>query len=218
MEVGKTTVVTFKPGITVCIPAIPPRAAMLAKAIESVGEAAKTVKNSHPGTPVHCAVELDDGRRGAPWTRHQALLRAGTEYVAFLDDDDVMDPWHLTVLYDSMLSYEADYVWSRFRVGYPDGTFNPGPAPLGAGSFQQWNDEQPAQTTVTTMVRTELALDVGGFLEAPGAGEIDEQRAGEDWAFTLACRAAGGTFRHVPVVSWTWNHHGANTSGLSERW
>lgn len=218
MEVGGTAVVTFNPGITVCIPSIPPRAEMLQRAMNSVDQAAKTLKASYPGYPVHGATVIDTEKRGAAWTRHQALLRASTEYVAFLDDDDVMDPWHLKVLYDAVLRHEADYVWSRFRVGYSNGSFAPGPSPLGAGSFQQWRDEQPAQTTVTTMVRTELALDVGGFLESSNAEEIDGQRAGEDWAFTLACRAAGGVFRHVPVVSWTWNHHGSNTSGLPERW
>jgi len=25
-------------------------------------------------------------------------------------------------------------------------------------------------------------------------------------------------FRHVPKVTWTWNHWGGNTSGLPSRW
>jgi hypothetical protein len=109
-------------------------------------------------------------------------------------------------------------VWSRFRIGFPGGRFQDGPAPLGPGTFDQWNDIQPAQTTVTTLVRRELALDVGGFAQPDDADSVDGQRAGEDWLFTLACRAAGGVFRHVPKVTWTWHHHESNTSGLPDRW
>lgn len=209
---------SLQPGITVCVPSIPPRFEMLGRALVSIAAAARNV---YPGVPVQVEVAHDFDRRGAAATRQAALERVTTKWVTFLDDDDTMDPWHLRELYKAAHTHNADYLWSRFRIGFPGGRTQPGPAPLGAGTFEQWNDDQPAQTTVTTFVRTELALDVGGFTVAQDLQAdhtIDGQRAGEDWLFTLACRAAGGVFRHVPKVTWTWHHHASNTSGLPSRW
>jgi glycosyltransferase involved in cell wall biosynthesis len=211
----------LKPGITVVIPSIPPRKALLERALRSV------VDQTMPAASVSIAVDLD--REGAAKTRQRALDAVQTRWVAFLDDDDELLPNHLAALFTATED-GAQYLWSRFRIGYPGTTYKgggvgytdfiDGPAPLGAGTFEQWNDEQPAQTTITTLVRTELARDVGGFTPAADGGEIDGQRAGEDWDFTLRCRAAAGLsgMRHVPEVTWTWHHHGANTSGLPDRW
>lgn len=210
------------PGVTVVIPTIPPRRALLERALRSV------LAQTLPAAAVSVAVDLN--REGAAKTRQRALDAVQTEWAAFLDDDDELLPNHLAVLVLAARSGpHVSYLWSRFRTAIPnqdrhgrqDGgfRFRDGPDPLGAGTFEQWNDEQPAQTTITTMVRTELARDVGGFAP-PGDGEVDGQRAGEDWDFTLRCRAAAGLsgMRHVPVVTWIWHHHGANTSGLPDRW
>lgn len=219
------------PGITVCIPTIPPRAALLRRALDSV------IHQTLPAAAVSVAVDLN--REGAARTRQRALDAVQTEWTAFLDDDDELLPNHLGVLLSAAENQggQPQYLWSRFRTAIPmystPGVVagyveRDGPAPLGAGTFEQWNDEQPAQTTITTMVRTEVARDVGGF--TPSAPvllphevlthEIDGQRAGEDWDFTLRCRTAAGLsgMRHVPVVTWIWHHHGKNTSGLPDRW
>ena len=73
-----------------------------------------------------------------------------------------------------------------------------------------------------------VPCEVGGCDDAPdhvhvgddGNYEIDGQRAGEDWDFTLRCRAAVplDAMRHVPEVTWLWHHHSNNTSGLPDRW
>lgn len=208
-------------GITVCIPSIPPRGALFDRALASVQIAlAKLHKIDVYGD---VSVAVDHTRQGAAVTRDLAMSWARTKWVAFLDDDDEMDPGHLVALWTAAQETGVDYLWSRFRLGLQIGAnieFRDGPSPLGRGTFEQWNDEQPAQTTVTTMVRTELAKSVGGFsgqYALPG-DQIDGQRAGEDWLFTLACRAAGGKFHHVPEVTWTWHHHDKNTSGLPDRW
>lgn len=205
--------------ITVVIPSIPPRAKLLRRAFHSV------TLQSLPASAV--IVELDHNHTGAAATRHRALSKVDTDWVAFLDDDDVLDACHLETLYDCATEHGADYVWSRFRIGYPNGATIPGPDPLGPGTFEQWNDEQPSQTTITTLVRTELALKVGGFdaFFDDREKEIDGQKFGEDFDFTLRCRAAGAVFRHAPEVTWTWMHHGygtrgvpGNTSGDPARW
>ena len=212
-------VMILRPGITVCIPTIPPREALLERACRSVDEAARNVA---PGVPVQKVIYCDRERKGAAVARQRALDFVATKWVAFLDDDDEMLPWHLTELYEAAHAHGADYLWGRFQIGLPGGRTRPGPDPLGAGTFQQWNDAQPAQTTVTTLVRTELARDVGGFRvgdDLKGDHTSPEGlRAGEDWLFTLACRAAGAKFRHVEKVTWTWHHHESNTSGLPTRW
>lgn len=204
--------------ITVCVPSIPPRAKLLRRALHSI-----TLQSLAPAAVI---VELDHDHTGAAETRHRALSKVDTEFVAFLDDDDVLDPHHLETLRTCATEYGADYVWSRFRLRFPDGRELPGPQPLGPGTFSQWNDASPAQTTITTLVRTELAQKVGGFNTWQDDGrEINGERFGEDFDFTLRCRAAGAVFRHAPVVSWSWFHHGVgsatvpgNTSGRPDRW
>lgn len=214
--------------VTVCIPSIPPRNGMLRRAVTSVlGQ----------DMPVALSVFVDREKRGAAYARDMALAGAQTRWVAFLDDDDVMDPCHVRKLLSTAVAHEAGYVWSRFRIGYPwrrpnctgyqleDVAFQDGPKPLGAGTFEQWNEEQPAQTTVTTLVRRDIALLAGGFQGNADVmnrldGSINGQRAGEDWLFTLACRdlLTPAGMRHHPEVTWTWMHHGANTSGRPDRW
>lgn len=204
--------------ITVVIPTIPPRANLLRRALRSV------TQQTLPAAAV--VIEVDNDRTGAPATRHRGLCKVTTEWAAFLDDDDVLDSDHLATLRECAEQHHADYVWSRFRVGYPNGSTITGPAPLGPGSFAQWDDAKPAQTTITTLVRTDLAVKVGGFDAFRDDGrEINGERFGEDFDFTLRMRAAGAVFRHAPAVTWTWMHHGygipgqpGNTSGLPDRW
>jgi hypothetical protein len=213
--------------VTVCIPSIPPRNAMLRRAVASV---------LAQDMPVGLSVYVDREKRGAAYARDMALAGAQTRWVAFLDDDDVLDPCHVRKLLSTAVAHDAGYVWSRFRTGEPDPrqrvndwgyqdavTYHDGPAPLGAGTFQQWNEEQPAQTTVTTLVRRDIAVLAGGFqgkLDHQAPGSICGQRAGEDWLFTLACRdlLTPAGMRHHPEVTWTWMHHGSNTSGRPDRW
>ena len=205
--------------ISVVIPSIPPRVKLLRRAFHSV------LLQSLPAAAV--IVEVDHDHTGAAATRHRGLMKAETEYCAFLDDDDCLDPHHLETLHSTAVEHGADYVWSRFRLRFPDGTYMDGPQPLGPGTFSQWDDNKPAQTTITTLVRTELAQKVGGFaawLDNPDK-TIDGERFGEDFDFTLRMRAAGAVFRHAPVVTWSWYHHGVgtadtpgNTSGDPTRW
>lgn len=198
--------------VTVVIPSIPPRRGLLHRAVASV-----TAQTLPPSAVV---IEVDNQHEGAAITRQRGLEKVTTKWVAFVDDDDELDPFHLDTLVAAAVEHGADYVWSRFRIGYPGGQFADGPAPLGAGTFDQWDDAQPAQTTITTMVRTELALKVGGFagFSDDESKQIDGQRFGEDFDFTLRCRAAGAVFRHAPLVTWTWHHWGGNTSGRGDRW
>lgn len=219
--------IRYPEGITVVIPTIRPRHALLRRALASVE--GQTLR------PSAVVVVEDVDREGAATTRHRGLMMSQTRFTAFLDDDDEFLPAHLETLHTAAVEHGAGYVWSRFRLTYPNPNFKEhgnaterfqyprppeDPYPLGAGTFQQWSDEQPAQTTVTTLVDTVHAKDCGGFLPDIDKREwqINGQRAGEDWDFTLRMRAAGVVFRHAPHVTWNWHHHGRNTSGLPSNW
>ncbi|WP_018502971.1 glycosyltransferase family 2 protein [Parafrankia discariae] len=188
-------------GVTVVIPTIPPRAGLLARAVASAS--AQTLP------PDALSVAVDTDRQGAWATRQRALDAVTTEWTAFLDDDDELGPHHIAILREHAESSGADYLYPWFVVAG-------GTDPLAQYFGQPWDDDAPHQTTIVTLVRTELAKAVG-FRE-PGDGTVEGQRAGEDWLFTLGCIKAGAKIYHVPERTWTWHHHGRNTSGLPDRW
>lgn len=247
----------MKPGITVVMPTIPPREQLTIRASQSIVRACYELSELYSEMPTVLLSVVDDQREGAAKTRHRGLLAVDTEWVAFLDDDDVMHPDHLVQLYGAALEHSVDYLWSRFQIikedhvwsNCPDVADCPipaaqhrnttvvpehgfvsvgpvqhlrprthtvqGPVFLGEKAFSQWDDNDPCQTTITTLVRTELAIEAGGFAQFEDDGSmVDGNRRGEDHEFTLRCRAVGGAFRHVPRVTWDWYHHGANTSGM----
>jgi hypothetical protein len=69
---------------------------------------------------------------------------------------------------------------------------------------------------VTTLVRRALLDEVGGFPQ-PSSCEWPHPTA-EDWGFLIAAIRAGASIAHLPERTWTWNHHGANTSGHPANW
>lgn len=149
--------------------------------------------------PVDLVLARDVHGMGAAMTRQYGLMEVTTEWTAFLDSDDTMDPDHIEHLVACAAGTGADYVYPWFRVA---GGSDPFPMFFG----RPWDDAAPHSTTITILVRTGLALQVG-FLATP----LD--RGGEDYTFTLGCVAAGAQIVHLPRRSWEWNHHGANSSG-----
>jgi glycosyltransferase involved in cell wall biosynthesis len=188
--------------VTVVIPyhAERKRNGMLERALTSV--ARQTVP--------HIGIATEDtAGQGAAATRQRGLETVTTEWVAFLDSDDEMDPTHLEQLLSCARDTGADYAYSHYRVA---GGTDPRPWMLG----RPWSDDDPQQTTITVVVRTDLAQRVG--FHAPGdLTSPDRLYAGEDWAFTTGCMNAGARIVHHPHVTWTWHHHGANSSGLPGR-
>lgn len=183
------------PGITVVTPHIPSRALMLARAIRSI--ALQTL----PATAMSVAVDVN--REGAPATRQRALDAVRTEWVAFLDDDDVFKPIHLEHCYNHAMETGADFVYPWFEV--PGGR-DPFPETHFTNPF---DPEDPIETTIVTLVKTELAQQVG--FKAMDRGEIN---TGEDRYFTLGCLAAGAKISHLVEKTFFWFHHSGNSSGL----
>lgn len=197
--------------IAVCIASIPPRRDELARAICSVS--AQTLKADG------IFVAIDKHREGAPKTRQRALDAIDPKiypWVAFLDDDDEFMPHHLDHLLAFALDHDVDYAYSWFKIVTANGTVLDHDSVFPTTHFTEpWNPDKPRQTTVTTLVKTELAREVG-FIHREDDELIDGQRSGEDWHFTLECNRLG-TIGHLVEHTWFW-HHGGNTSGIPSRW
>lgn len=183
-----------------CIPTIPPRARLLARALSSV--------ERQTYQPVAIEVAVDVNREGAAATRNRALFAAKTKWVAFLDDDDVLYPDHLEKLVAHQIATNADVVWPWFNVV---GGGDPFPAFYG----RQWDKGQPHSFPITTLVRRIKAIKVGGF---PVCDAVSGRCAGEDYPFWCAMSQAGARFAHLRERTWDYHHDSANTSGMPNRW
>lgn len=164
----------------------------------------------------HFIVNDVDGR-GAAWTRQQALDANPFPWTAFLDSDDWFRSNHLQVLAQFAEDTGADYVYSWFwlalgemgqQIIQQDTVFPP------THFTEPWDRDNPRHTTITVLVRTELAKEVG-FIAVPDDGEY-AHRQGEDWQFTLGCNKLG-RIEHIAKRTWYWSHHGLNTSGIPGR-
>lgn len=188
------------PDITVLTPTIPGRGKLLARAVASV--------HRQHEQPMEHLIGLDHAGVGAVTMRNDLLAKVVTPWVAFLDDDDEFLPEHLRVLRANAARFHADYVFSDFRV--PEQPH----FDLASFCWGDWDGMHPLQTTITVLVRTELAQQVG-FTEPPPGATIGPDRAGEDLGFTIGCAEAGARIHHVRRVTWLWHHHGGNLSGRS---
>lgn len=192
--------------VTVCIPTIPPRSLLLKRAVASVTRQTRL--------PNELIVVEDKRREGAAATRDRALAEVDTDFVAFLDDDDEFTPRHLELLIAEQHATNADLVYPWFTVvGGSD------PFPMHFG--KPWNDERPHQTTITFLARTSLIRAAGGFSfkgDITEPFDADGNRSGEDFRMVLRLVQGGAKIVHLPVRTWLWHHHGANTQGMSSRW
>lgn len=198
----------FEHDITVVIPTHPARIknGMTKRALGSA------LMQTH--TPTNIIVEIDKLGLGAATTRDRALQKVDTHWVAFLDSDDQLKADHLSTLIAEAVRLDgegtpADYLYTWYT---PVG-FRGDPLPHFGKVF---DPENPTQTTITTLVRTELAQKVG-FREPPPLALINGERYGEDFQFTVECIAEGASIVHIPKRTWLWNYHGLNTSGRPNR-
>lgn len=189
--------------VAVVIPSIPVRTRLRRRALNSV-EA-----QTHPASAV--VVVVDYLREGAWTTRQRALdaaVATGTEWVAFLDDDDEFMPHHLQACLAHARETGADFVYSWFEVV---GGRDPFPETHFTNPF---DPADPIETTITTVVKAELACEVG--FQRLDRGH--DTNSGEDRFFTLGCLAAGAKISHLVRKTWYWHHDSNNTSGLPNRW
>ena len=196
--------------VTVAIPSIPPRAHLLRRAVDSV-------LNQSWHSVAGLSIAVDNRKEGAGITRQRALDGVNTDWVAFLDDDDEFMPYHIELLMQHALETDADYVFSWFKVANNGLILERDPVFPTTHFTEPWDNDNPRQTTITVLVKTELAKAVG-FVTAPDGKLVDGQRFGEDYLFTLGCVAAGGKISHLVEHTWLWHHDSRNTSGRPDRW
>lgn len=126
-----------------------------------------------------------------------------TEWLAWCDSDDMLMPKHLERLYNHAQETGAVFVNSWFTAPHD---------PL--GHFGKPLDPcNPHHTTITFMVKTELAQEVG-FQESLKDSPFSE----EDWrhiaGIAALCCERGLKMEHLPEKTWWWRQQGQNTSGL----
>lgn len=194
--------------ITLIVPTIPPRTTLLHRAMESA-----RAQSLRPGKAL---VQMDRDHEGSAVTRNRALEAVETEWVAFLDDDDVLLAHHFATLADHADQTGADMVYSIPIVpeapnyvrecGYWWAPFDP----------DLLRRQSYIQSTV--LVRTEVLRAGGGFWKPEGSDY-------DDWGMALGVLDAGGVISHVMEETFIWHHWGpgapgqpGNTSGLGDRW
>lgn len=195
--------------VTVCVTSIPPRAAMLADALRSVA-----MQELQPAAIV---VEYDHEHTGAAATKNRALAKVDTPWTAYLDDDDLFHPEHLRLLRAAADEHGADVVYSIPHIPQAPGHVQDPCYRYGLPfSAEALRTQSYIQTTF--LCRTEL-------LRAGGGWWCPEGSIYDDWGASIGMLDAGATFYHLPVVTFTWNHHGygtagvpGNTSGMASRW
>jgi glycosyltransferase involved in cell wall biosynthesis len=169
----------------------------------------------------HCVAIDVDGEGAAP-TRQRALMMARTDWVAMCDSDDIFLPKHLERMLRYVTETGVDFCYSWFKILQDFGNgqrrvLDEDPIFPATHYLNPWNPDDPIETTITTLVRTELAQSVGFH-----ALDRGEHNSGEDRYFTLGCQAAGGKIGHLRRKTWLWRHRSidgvlTNTAGLPTR-
>lgn len=198
------------PRVTVAIPSIPGRSYSLAKAVESAATQTRP--------PDAIVVVVDHERNGAHWARNRALFQMiDTDWVAWLDDDDVLLPNHLEVCVSAAVASGADLVYpGMIAEGGRDPLATPvdghlrDPFGVPFGPEQQHHLRTVGNfIPVTNLMRVSLARQVGGFPKARSPEFAQE----EDYGLLLRLLDAGGRFAHAPVRTWRYRFHASNTGG-----
>jgi SAM-dependent methyltransferase len=195
--------------LTVLITTIPTRSDRLAVAYNSV--------RNQTLIPATIHVQNDLYKEGAPKNRDRGIEKVETKYVALLDDDDYFYTNHLETLYKVAVDTDADIVYSWFDV---EGGTDPFPQNFG----KPWDPENPIQTTVTVLAKTDVIRKAGGYsnqhnLSLEELGEFAQgNTAGEDFRMIFTANKQGAKIVHVPKKTWAYVHHSGNTSGQPDRW
>lgn len=173
--------------ISVITASLPDRAGMLAECIASVGS--QTLPAGEH------LIAVDHAHRGPAALRTELAQAAGGEWIAVVDDDDVLLPNHLATLAGA----DADIVYTYCTVEGRD-----------------WNPNQPfdpdelrrrSYIPATALLRASLVAQLGGW--RPDAECVNRW---EDWDFYLRALDLGASFACIPEITWRYRFHGSNRS------
>ena len=165
--------------ITVVTPSIPDRVHMLEECLESV-------KNQQYPAKEHLYI-VDSGYRGPAWSRNRIVDKVTTDWISFLDDDDLALPDHLAT--HSQYGDDFDVIFSWGEVVHPDGARVLFDSSYNPERILQGHNSIP----VTASVRTSAFRDVGGF---------SETERFEDWHLWKKLILAGARFMCIEQVTW----------------
>lgn len=163
--------------VTVITASLPGRAHLLAEAIASV--AAQTVPAAH-------LIAVDAGH-GVAEVRNQLVAAATSEWVAFLDDDDLLDPNHLETLLAHAAGHDVVIPHCRF-----DGP--PLPEQFCNRPFDRQTLRRHGIFPITVLARRQAVLDAGGF---PTEGW-------DDWELWKRMDRRRARFTVVAETTWTY--------------
>jgi hypothetical protein len=164
-----------------------------------------------------------DRGQGAAGARNAALNLVQSEWVGFVDDDDLPDPDHVESLLALALATGADVAYPRFRVLGGDYSRRRSLGDL-VGIMEDVDGQGPEAFTgtlragnfipVTVLARTSAVRAVGGFPvgEAAPQHPFPPYPRLEDWGLWLRMLDNGARFAHLPEVTWTWRQWAGSTS------
>jgi hypothetical protein len=179
--------------VTVITPSLPSRGDLLAEAMATVAW--------QTAPPTAHMVGVDYGMRGPAAVRNELLAGVRTEWVAFLDDDDLLDDIHLETLLTAGHHADAAVVVPHCRfVGevIPEKYCN--------RSFDRGALRQHGIFPITVLARTEAIRRAGCF---------GPERY-EDWSLWNRMADQGAFFLVVPEKTWTYRlGHGNRTHGVN---
>lgn len=171
--------------IAVITPSLPTRTRLLAEACESVA-------NQTLPPDLHL-IGVDHRREGSASIRNRlAQAAVGCDWLAFLDDDDLLYPGHLSLLHLVAKITVADLVYPYCDVEGRDG-WNPS-RPFDPQDLRQGN-----YIPVTVLVRRDTFLRVGGFRDSSQVAH-----GWEDWDLWLRLLDAGARFECAPTPTWVY--------------
>lgn len=148
-------------------------------------ECKKSVRLQTAPFPVFHAVAIDTRRRGSGNMRNRIVYNLSPDYdwLAFVDDDDILLPDHLRLLAEA--SQNADIIYSETQtVGFS--------WPLVIGPFNRERLFRENFIPVTVLMRRSVFEKAGGFRNCWV----------EDHDLWKRCAELGARFAYVPQVTW----------------
>lgn len=134
--------------------------------------------------PADHLVGVDFQRRGGHRVRNLLASAVTTEWLAILDDDDVMYDNHLEVLMAQAANADVVYSWCHVEG---DDNFNLYNRPYDPDLLRR-----SSIVSHNALIRTDLVLDLGGWPE----------ERGYDWKLWVRALDAGARFVCVPEPTW----------------